>query len=555
MVDGQALVVHGEWTIMITIDEPQPPPDLLPFVRKILAIPAIKDNTSLLQAWLPGWRQRLRRIVKECSQPRRWWRNKHSRQRRGLFNAIGSGLQFLFGTATDDDLDDVRRMVNSLAANQGRIYTQMAQFTTIVNHTYDEIQWNRNQINLISSKFSRIVQELDNKIRGLAVKSAARHRRFDMEMLLAQLEDVSRRFVRSHEAWLHRKENLEAGRLTENILPPTVLMEILSQDEEGQMVSPIQWYYEHAEIIPIWTEKYLVYKTRLPVVLPVQWHYVTLRQWPMPLQEYQAELVLPSTVLRNTETGELDVSPRCYGARPRVCRRGLISRASIHPCLTRLLADVPSYDPQCAVVLQRRFPMDTVHPIEYNKYILVTDGTELALRCAGTPEQRTQITSGVYELTLAYPCYLHAENWRLTPTYQRFINVTLESEVIPLHVNDTIVDMFNAQVAYDPTVFGLADMEPVDRKQITVNDLAQPFGPPMSSNRNKWHGFWVFLVGVLVAGGVFGWRRHRQHRASGSPTEIEMAEVSSNAVPVHTSKRTQETDDTRVFRFTGQSAD
>ena len=55
--------------------------------------------------------------------------------------------------------------------------------------------------------------------------------------------------------------------------------------------------------------EHLVYKTRLPVVLPVRWHYVEIQQWPLPLQEFQGRVLLPDAVFRNTETGDLDVSP------------------------------------------------------------------------------------------------------------------------------------------------------------------------------------------------------------------------------------------------------
>ena len=75
--------------------------------------------------------------------------------------------------------------------------------------------------------------------------------------------------------------------------------------------------------------------------------------------------------------------PQCFGVRPRVCRRGLINHAGIHPCVTWLLAETPTYDPKCVIVIEKRLPLDRVFPVEQNQYILVTDGAELALRCAG----------------------------------------------------------------------------------------------------------------------------------------------------------------------------
>ena len=195
-----------------------------------------------------------------------------TRSRRGLIDAIGHGLHFLFGTATDDDVEDIQKLVENLAANQSRIFNQMAQFTTIINHTYDKIQANRDRINLITKRMTSALQDIDGQLRGLELKSHTLEKKFEFEVLVSCLEDVAHRFVRSHEAWLHRKENLEAGRLTENLLPPTILESILTSEQQPrEPIHPIQWYYEHTTVIPIWTSEYLVYKTQLPVVLPARW--------------------------------------------------------------------------------------------------------------------------------------------------------------------------------------------------------------------------------------------------------------------------------------------
>ena len=68
------------------------------------------------------------------------------RERRGLFDAVGHAFRFLLGTATDNKVENIKRVVYALAESQGRMVTLMNEFTTIVNHIY-EIQANRNQIN------------------------------------------------------------------------------------------------------------------------------------------------------------------------------------------------------------------------------------------------------------------------------------------------------------------------------------------------------------------------------------------------------------------------
>ena len=58
--------------------------------------------------------------------------------------------------------------------------------------------------------------------------------RVNFEVLISQMEDVSRTYVCSHEAWLHRRKNMELGKLSESLLPPQVLCEILSSANSDQ---------------------------------------------------------------------------------------------------------------------------------------------------------------------------------------------------------------------------------------------------------------------------------------------------------------------------------
>ena len=87
----------------------------------------------------------------------------------------------------------------------------------------------------------------------------------DIEFVLQDLEAVTHDYIQSHEAFWHRKENLEAGHLTENILPPEVLKLILSNSNNGstQMISPLQWSYENTAVVSIWFDHHLVYQTKL----------------------------------------------------------------------------------------------------------------------------------------------------------------------------------------------------------------------------------------------------------------------------------------------------
>ena len=205
-----------------------------------------------------------------------------------------------------------------------------------MNHSYDEIQANYNQLNLLCIALYNLSTVVDDRIRLLMERVYQAEARANIEEVLYQLEHLGDWYVQVHEAWLHRKENLEAGCLTENILPPLVLQDILvfAVGHASQPVTQLQWYYEHLTVVPIWTESYLVYQMQLPMVMPQAWHHVELHAWPVPVNEWQATLILPMSVLRDTDTSDLDTSPNCFGACPHVCQHGLITHATSYPCLT-----------------------------------------------------------------------------------------------------------------------------------------------------------------------------------------------------------------------------
>ena len=220
-------------------------------------------------------------------------------------HAVYHAFRFLFGTATDDEvaIENIKYAVYALAESQGCMVTLMKKFTTVVNFTYNEIQANCNQINRLTAHVQSLTAQLNSELSFLHQCLWVQERRMDIEFVL-----------QSHEAFLHRKENLEAGRLTENILPHEVLKSILSNSDDGstQMISPLQWYYENTAVVPIWFDHCLVYRAKLPLVGSTEWHHVIIRCWPMPLGDWEATVLLPGVVLKDKRTGVLNVSPNCY---------------------------------------------------------------------------------------------------------------------------------------------------------------------------------------------------------------------------------------------------
>ena len=97
-------------------------------------------------------------------------------------------------------------------------------------------------------------------------------------------------------------------------------------------------------------------------------------------------------------------------------------------------------------------------------------------------------------------------------------------------------------------------MEAVDRKQIEMSALLQPVAvlQPSSWSTKFWHMFWLFLIGVPVAGAVYGWHRRRRHPPTQPPLEIELKQVST-ASALHAATPSSPPDK-ELFTFTGRKA-
>jgi hypothetical protein len=136
-----------------------------------------------------------------------------------------------------------------------------------------------------------------------------------------------------------------------------------------------------------------------------------------------------------------------------------------------------------------------------------------------------KLEAGVYRLALHHPCSLASQNWTLTGTFRRTLNITLDAEPIGLNLNVSFSDLIGKQLEFDPLIFNLSELKPVERVQISMGDLLKPAVPRTLPKRNPfWSLFTVTGIPLVIAGIVLGRRRLIRSRAmsAGSKTETEL---------------------------------
>ena len=188
-----------------------------------------------------------------------------NRDKRGLINFGGEVLHTIFGLATDSSVEQCRRMLRESRIGQAKIVHRLNDMVMILNTTYDEIDKNRARINEMSQEICKLIPAV-YMVRK-TVSSLFRYihnirRTINFERALYLLESNMHAYVRAADRYFRQKASLELGRLTEELLPPDLLLSTLKKGESVDMkhIEPLQWYYEHVRIYSVWGSPTLIYK-------------------------------------------------------------------------------------------------------------------------------------------------------------------------------------------------------------------------------------------------------------------------------------------------------
>ena len=106
----------------------------------------------------------------------------HTRQKCAPFNFIGDIGSFLFGLVIQDEIENIRRNVASLAQNQERIIHVVEDSITVLNMTRTEVSENRQAI----MELIKNMHELDDKLATIAgaLQKQIHENKYFLEMYL-----------------------------------------------------------------------------------------------------------------------------------------------------------------------------------------------------------------------------------------------------------------------------------------------------------------------------------------------------------------------------------
>jgi hypothetical protein len=357
------------------------------------------------------WSQELQRLRSHLPQ------GSSSRSKRGLVDMIGLISRGLFGTATEQEVREIRSKVLENRNSLNGILHVQKQFLSIVNVSHNEMIQNRNAINNLTHSMhelkhwvARILVDINEYVHGIIT-----YNRISEQVLrITQHVDLYEDLVRVQEL---QRAALETGNLQERLLPRHILEELTTLPEMSgaEVIRPMEFYYMHVRITPLWGGETLGYTVSIPMVDPTVYLGYQLMIFPIPLGNVSATITIIGSgrLAVDPHTGGMFQADNCLGTRPIICPPVPVHRDMEHIGCTEALIlgrDITHY---CSAdVKSFGGPGEQVEMQGPNHLVLITLGSTVTQRCPDKVVKR-EVVKGTYRISWDPKCMLHTGHWAI----------------------------------------------------------------------------------------------------------------------------------------------
>jgi hypothetical protein len=257
------------------------------------------------------------------------------------------------------------------------------KYVAVINATYKAAQVNRHALN-----------NLTNRVKTIYMISQA------MQEVQVELNDLEHEVDRQHRL----RDDLEGGRLTELLFPPSSFQELEAASDEEWLSS--EWYYQWCRVTPLWTEK-RQYGVTLPLVSVKSTQGYELRTFPVGVNQRLVQLEVAAFASLDRRTGEVSTPQRCVGKGPTVCDEGPISEE----CAVAVLAQ-GHIEEKCRVHTAPHAKM--YYPLMASEVVLLLKGkTVLRERCQTSVKDQV-VGKGTMKIRWSPGCRLVTPNLTIT---------------------------------------------------------------------------------------------------------------------------------------------
>ena len=511
-------VVEGEWTLLLTIHEDDitrglaTHEDLVNRARNIWSL-ADAQNISM---FLTADRKTLMKAKISLvinARPALTYNVSPNRDRRGILDFVGTGLNWAFGTATQAQVDALQEAVDVAGAREEAIVHNVRELITVVNQTQQEGIDTRQRLLVLSTSYDRFVQAENN-----------RWKRFDHNTRLLILEEYINTLLwldatiwRSLDRIQTLHGSLRAGDLTEELCPVSLLREISRlAATHGLKSLNANWYYENVQVIPLMIKEGLMtFQVTLPYTNSRLYERYDIQTFAVPITNdgSRARVQVQTDIAMDTTNGYWFAPTLCTGRRPQLCHAGPRWRDAF-PCERGLITGHEPDRQQCTL-LATQTNATTAQELLEGVFVIQTLGESVRLACKGHRQEQTTLTRGVYRLQLNEGCTLSGGRWALHGIIRKYLTASANIQPLDVPRLDLMAIMRARPVINDtaPTI------------DLNFNDINDKYVPNyvsmhdndgypeiMIAHHLSWTaiGFIVLLCILGIIGGVWLYRRRQK---------------------------------------------
>ena len=360
--------------------------------------------------------------------------NRHKRW--APFGFIGSLSKGLFGTATIKDVLQVKEKVNNLISALGDRDTVIERNAIALNDSIAYMQ-----------EVQRVVSDLQMQTRGirtqmeLIVSSVKAAHRIETQLrtsqlaesILSTLEFYATQARILDQQYLHQRDWVEAGHLTESLVDRPTLQRCL---DTLRSPLPLDYIYAHTNVHLLRVnDDRLAYVFQLPNTTTesfTAWRILTL---PF-LHKGQLLTIQPEVVdvALHTGTGAMIDTSSCVYAEPLLCHSPIAQRTL--PCVSGILTHEDTLLNKCFVVkVTTKLPF--LRRVAMDQVVLTTWGETVEERCPDQPPSTTQVPVGTVLLSPAETCTIAGDGWIFTRPQTSNTSISFRPEYLMPPLNLT----------------------------------------------------------------------------------------------------------------------
>ena len=423
-------IVEGTWMLLLTIREPGQEyrnEERSTLVKNVnILLDAVRRENETLALTPKRKKLLLRRLNLILIDRDLHYRiDDGTRQKRGLIDAGGWLLNKVFGTATQQQIEDVKNQLNNAAQQRGAVVHNTERLITIVNQTRLEATATRAQLTRLGAAHGQFVA--DEMARWGSAQLQTRY--ILLHQMVESLCDLDEGLNRELLAINNLHTTIRQGRVTEGICPVSLINTISQLAHScGLVPLPTEWYYQNLAITPLLVQDgEVTYRIEIPYVGDDIYERYTIESYAVPVNESGVTaqvMVRPDMAVHTTEAYWF-VPQHCTGWRPQLCHTGALFKEPTFNCERGLLTGYAKDTSACKVE-RGLISVTTIRDIGDGGYVVLTLGDEYTLSCRGEHQQRHQLAMGTYIVQLNDQCVMTGSAWRLMGETHQFINATAE---------------------------------------------------------------------------------------------------------------------------------